>query len=93
MEGRNAYCINGWAADEEARLRREFASAAVEILRRAHRNLTSEDLFNQTIAEQPKFRDFFTVKGELTSLLTPEILSANDITVTSNHPITYLYNL
>lgn len=91
MTGRNAYCIDGWAADEEARLGREFAAAAIEIVRRERRKMTSEDVLNQTIAEYPKFRGFFTTKGEVTALLTQDVLDANDIERVSAKPITYLY--
>lgn len=91
MAGRNAYCIDGWAADEEARLGREFVAAAIEILHRERRKMTSEDVLNQTIAECPKFRGFFTTKGEVTALLTQDVLDANDIERISAKPITYLY--
>ena len=91
MAGRNAYCINGWAADEEARLKSEFASAALDVLRRAGRPLASQDLLDATVAAQPKFRDFFTRHGDLDALLTDDVLSANDVAVTCRRPITYQY--
>ena len=95
MEGRNAYCIDGWAEDEEARLNNELLQAAITILQRESKPIKTEKLIEMVIDEQPKFRDFFSAKGDvsnLNGLMTPEVLNANDITVVSQHPITYKYH-
>ena len=95
MKERNAYCIDGWAEDEEARLGNELLQAAIAILQRENRPIKAEDLLGMVIDEQPKFRDFFSPKDDtskLNRLMTPEVLNANDITVVSQHPITYRYH-
>ena len=91
MAGRNAYCINGWAVDDEARLDAAFATAAVDVLRRERNAIASQDLLDRVVAEQPKFRDFFTRHADLDALLTDDVLQSNDIEVTSRRPITYRY--
>ena len=94
MEGRNAYCIDGWAEDEEARLGNELLQAAIAILQRENRPIKAEDLLGMVIDEQPKFRDFFSPKNDtskLNALMTSDVLNANDITVVSQKPMTYRY--
>jgi hypothetical protein len=94
MQGRNAYCIDGWAGDEEQRLASELLQAAVSIIQRDKTPYTTEMILAQVIDEQPRFRDFFvpgTDNSFLNALMTDDILNANGITVTSHHPITYCY--
>ena len=95
MEGRNAYCINGWAEDEEARLDNELVQAAILILQRENKLIKAEELLEMVIDEQPKFRDFFSPKSDtsqLNALMTSDVLNANDITVVSQKPMTYRYH-
>ena len=94
MAGRNAYCIDGWATDEEARLNQELLCAAVDLLQRERRAMKTEAILDLILAEQPRFRDFFTKTDTtlLNQLLTDEILTANNITVVSKKPVTYLYH-
>ncbi len=94
MAGRNAYCIDGWATDEEARLNQELLCAAVDLLQRERREMKTEAILDLLLFEQPRFRDFFTKADttHLNQLLTDEILTANDITVVCKKPVTYLYH-
>ena len=95
MEGRNAYCINGWAEDEEARLGNELVQAAISILQRENKPIKAEGLLEMVVDEQPKFRDFFSPKSDtskLNALMTSDVLNANDITVISQKPMTYRYH-
>lgn len=95
MEGRNAYCIDGWAENEEQRLGGELVQAAILILQRENKQIKAEDLLAMVIDEQPRFRDFFSPKSdtsELNALMTSEVLNANDITVVSQKPKTYRYH-
>lgn len=92
MNGRNAYCIDGWADDEEARLDAEFLQAALDILLRDRRPYTSGELIDKVVAEQPQFIDFYVPArdtGTLNRLMTDEILGQYDIEVTSRRPVTY----
>ena len=95
MEGRNAYCIDGWAENEEQRLGGELVQAAISILQRENKPIKAEDLLAMVIDEQPRFRDFFSPKSdtsEFNALMTSEVLNANDITVVSQKPKTYRYH-
>ena len=96
IEGHNAYCIDGWAEDEEARLGYELMRAAILILQRENRAIATKELIEMVINEQPRFRDFFSPKdadaSKLNALMTSEVLDANDITVVSHRPKTYRYH-
>ena len=95
MKGRNAYCIDGWAVDEEQRLASEFLQAAIGVLQRERTPFETEDLIRQVVDEQPRFRDFFVPGNDNTlfnNLMTDEILNANDITLTCRRPVTYQYH-
>jgi len=96
MEGHNAYCIDGWAEDEEARLGHELMRAAILILQRENRAIATKELIEMVINEQPRFRDFFSPKdadaSKLNALMTSEVLDANDITVVCHRPKTYRYH-
>ncbi len=94
MERRNAYCIDGWATDEEKRLSLEFLQAAIAVLQRDCHPYQTADLIRQVVDEQPRFRDFFVPGNDNTAvnnLMTDDILNANDITVKSRRPVTYQY--
>ncbi len=94
MAGRNAYCIDGWAADEESRLASEFLQTAIAILQRDRIPYTTEDLIQKVIDEEPRFRDFFVPRNDNTkvnNLMTDEVLNGNDIAVICRHPVTYRY--
>ena len=96
MEGRNAYCIDGWAGDDEQRLGSELAQAAIGILQRENRPIATKELLEMVVCEQPKFRDFFAPNdadaATLNALMTPEVLNANDITLVSQRPMTCRYH-
>ena len=96
MEGRNAYCIDGWAEDDEKRLKNELLQAVITILQRENKPIATKELLEMVVSEQPKFRDFFASNdadaATLNALMTPEVLNANDITVVSQHPMTYRYH-
>lgn len=95
MKGRNAYCIDGWAEDEEQRLGGELVQAAISILQRENKPIKAEELLGMAIDEQPRFRDFFSPKSDTSkfnAMMTSEILNANDITVVSQKPKTYRYH-
>lgn len=95
MEGRNAYCIDGWAEDEEQRLGSELVQVAISILQRENRPIKAEDLLAMVVDEQPRLRDFFSPKSDTSvfnTLMTSEVLNANDITVVSQKPKTYRYH-
>ena len=96
MEGHNAYCIDGWAEDEEVRLGNELVRASILILQRENRAIATKELIEMVINEQPRFRDFFSPKdadaSKLNALMTSEVLDANDITVVSHRPKTYRYH-
>lgn len=96
MEGRNAYCINGWAEDDEKRLENELLQAAITILQRENKPITTKKLLEMVIDEQPKFRDFFSPNdadsATLNASMTHEVLNANDITLVSQNPMTYRYH-
>ena len=95
MTGRNAYCIDGWAEDDEQRLGNELLQVAITILQRENRAMTASRLLEMVVEEQPRFRDFFVPDRDTTALnalMTDEVLNANDITLTSQHPVTYKYH-
>lgn len=94
MAGHNAYCIDGWATDEDARLDQELLSAAIDLLQRERQAMKTEAILDLILSEQPRFRDFFTKADttHLNHLLADEILTANDITVVCKKPVTYLYH-
>ena len=96
MEKRNAYCINGWAEDDENRLENELLQAVITILQRENKPIATKELLEMVVCEQPKFRDFFAPNdadaATLNGLMTPEVLNANDITLVSQHPMTYRYH-
>lgn len=94
MAGHNAYCIDGWATDEDARLDQELLSAVIDLLQRERQAMKTEAILDLILSEQPRFRDFFTKADttHLNQLLTDEILTANDITVVCKKPVTYLYH-
>ncbi len=93
MAGRNAYCIDGWAEDEEARLDNELRGAAVDFIQRERRELKADEVLDGVLVEQPRFRDFFTTADttRLNRLLTDEVLTVNDIALVCKRPVTYLY--
>ena len=95
MNARNAYCIDGWAEDEERRLDNELLKAAIEILQRENRPIETKELLDMIIAKRPKFRDFYSPEYDITklnALMTPELMNANDITVVGHSPVTYRYH-
>lgn len=94
MAGHNAYCIDGWATDEDARLDQELLSAVIDLLQRERREMKTEAILDLLLSEQPRFRDFFTRADTtlLNQLLTDEVLTANNITVVCKKPVTYLYH-
>ena len=96
MEKRNAYCINGWAEDDENRLENELLQAVITILQRENKPIATKELLEMVVCEQPKFRDFFAPNdadaATLNGLMTPVVLNANDITLVSQHPMTYHYH-
>ena len=96
MEKRNAYCINGWAEDDENRLENELLQAVITILQRENKSIATKELLEMVVCEQPKFRDFFAPNdadaATLNGLMTPVVLNANDITLVSQHPMTYRYH-
>lgn len=96
MTGRNAYCIDGWAEDEEAKLKKEFLRAAVGILQRdSHRSYSTEELMNQVIAEDARLRDFFVPNQSNdksmfnNELMTDEVMAANGIVRLPGRPVAY----
>ncbi|MBQ7190276.1 MAG: hypothetical protein IJR99_12770 [Kiritimatiellae bacterium] len=93
MENRSAYCINGWAKDEEQRLASEWLQAVIHILQRDKTPYTAEKIIEQVKDEEPKFRDFFNPTKEncakLDKLMTDELMRANGIV--RSEPTTYRY--
>lgn len=97
MAGRNAYCIDGWSSDEEQKLKAALLQEAVHVLQRDRRAYRTDELLEQVVLEQPKFRDFFVPsnaadKATLNALMTDGVLNENDITVVSRRPVTYCYH-
>ena len=94
MAGREAYCIDGWATDDERKLELAFLQAAIDVLQRDRRAYATDELIDQVVLEKPGFRDFFTPtrdKTKLNGLMTSDVLNQNDITVVSRRPIKYVY--
>ena len=94
MAGREAYCIDGWAEDEERKLDLAFLRAAIDVLRRDRRPYETGELIGQVVLEQPKFGGFFRPtrdNSRLNGLMTDEVLDQNDIAVVSRRPIQYAY--
>ena len=96
MDGRNAYCIDGWAEDDEQRLGNELVQVAIGILQRENKPVTTKALLDMVIDENPKFRDFYAPTdadaSKLNALMTSDVLNVNDITVVSQKPKTYRYH-
>ena len=96
MEGKNAYCVDGWADDDEVKLGNELVQAAISILQRENKPVPSKTLLGMIVDERPQFRDFFSPNdadaSKLNALMTSEVLDANDITVVSHRPKTYRYH-
>ena len=98
MPKREAYMPKGWGGEKggEARLAAALLAAAVQMLQKDGKEHKMSDIFAETLAANPKLAALFSVgsaaqKSRFNKLITPDVLSENNIAKICGKPVTWQY--
>lgn len=98
VPNREAYIPKGWGGEKgvEARLDAALLAVAVTMLQKDGKEHKMSDIFAETLAANPKLAALFSVgsaaqKSRFNKLITPQVLSENNIAKVCGKPVTWQY--